>query len=65
MRTTMIVMLALLLAFPVVATAGGGQNQNQNGKEDGLPGNGEQVKDRECPDEPGLPGLPGLRWPER
>jgi hypothetical protein len=66
MRTTLIVLMALLLAVPVAAYAGGDQNQRQLGKEDGTPGNGDQVKDRErpddplgdCPNEPDCPGCP-------
>ncbi|MBL7134583.1 MAG: hypothetical protein ISS78_10840 [Phycisphaerae bacterium] len=57
MRTTMLVMLALLLACPVVILAGGDQNQNQKGI-DGRPDNGEQVKERERPDGPLGPDCP-------
>ena len=68
MRTTMAVLLALLLACPAVALAGGDQNQNQHGKEDGTPGNGEQVKERERPDDPNCPddcpGCPGCDDPD-
>ena len=39
--------------------AAGGKNQNQEGKEDGKPGNGDQVKDRVRPDEPAGPDCPG------
>ena len=52
MRNVLVVSVALLLAFSVVAMAGGDQNQNQKGKEDGTPGNGDQVKERERPDDP-------------
>ena len=58
MKTTMTVMLVLLFACSVIAMAGGDQNQNQYGKEDGEPGNGEQVKERERPDEPAGPDCP-------
>ena len=58
MKTLKTVMLALLLACSAVAMAGGDQNQNQYGKEDGEPGSGAQVKERERPDEPAGPGCP-------